>query len=100
MDATDLVPGDVVLLEAGDRVPADGRLLSAHRLAVDESTLTGESMPVEKVTKTAAVADRPLPERTHMAFMNTLHSLVSASPQLPMAPPPSTTRQQSRTVNG
>ncbi len=46
--ATGLVPGDLVLLDAGDRVPADGRLLVAHNAEVDESTLTGESHPVGK----------------------------------------------------
>ena len=49
IDAAELVPGDIVLLEAGDRVPADGRLLSAHNVEVDEAALTGESQPVAKL---------------------------------------------------
>ncbi len=49
LDAADLVPGDVVVLEAGDRVPADARVVEAAALRVNESTLTGQSMPVEKV---------------------------------------------------
>src|SRR5674536_279201 len=55
LDAADLVPGDVVVIEAGDRVPADGRLLQVIALEVQEATLTGESEPVAK--DTAAVAD-------------------------------------------
>jgi Ca2+-transporting ATPase len=66
-----LVPGDVVLLEAGDRVPADGRLVATPSLEIDESTLTGESTPVAKTTD-AADTDAPLAERTSMAYMNTV----------------------------
>src|SRR5581483_713776 len=60
-DADDLVPGDVVKLQAGDAVPADCRLLSAHDLETDESSLTGESLPVRKdpsPSKAAAIAER------------------------------------------
>lgn len=66
-----LVPGDVVLLEAGDKVPADLRLLSAHGLSVQEAILTGESVPVEKHTEPVA-ADAPLGDRSCMAFSGTL----------------------------
>ncbi|HEX2765078.1 MAG TPA: cation-transporting P-type ATPase [Candidatus Limnocylindria bacterium] len=68
--ADELVPGDLVLLEEGDRVPADGRIVRAHDLRVDESSLTGESMPVDKTTD-ALPADTPLAERANMAFMGT-----------------------------
>jgi Ca2+-transporting ATPase len=69
--ASEVVPGDIVLLEAGDRVPADGRVLLAASLAADESTLTGESMPVAKSTDAAPV-DAPLAERNDTLFMNTV----------------------------
>ena len=67
-----LVPGDVVLVEAGDRVPADGRLVLAARLEIDESALTGESTPVGKIIE--PLPDTPLAvgDRINFAFMNTL----------------------------
>ncbi len=68
--ATALVPGDVVALEEGDRVPADGRLLEAYELQVDESPLTGESMPVHKGHIPVA-EDTPLAERSSMVYMGT-----------------------------
>ena len=69
-----LVPGDVVLLEAGDRVPADGRLMIAASVEAAEAVLTGESRPVAKTAApSTAGGDEPLPvaERTGMLFMNT-----------------------------
>lgn len=67
----ELVPGDIVLLEAGDRVPADMRLLESRSLAVDESVLTGESMAVEKNTA-ALTGVLPLGDRRNMAYSGTL----------------------------
>ena len=68
--ARELVPGDIIHLEAGDKIPADARLIEAVKLKVNESTLTGESMPAEKnvleIAGDAAVADR-----NNMAFMGT-----------------------------
>jgi Ca2+-transporting ATPase len=69
--AEELVPGDVVSIEAGDVVPADGRLLDAATLEVDESALTGESLPVAKGVDAVASEDTPLGDRTDMVFMNT-----------------------------
>ena len=74
VDAANLVPGDVVLLEAGDQVPADGRLLAAHALEVQEAALTGESQPVGKSTAPLERADLPLAERSNLLFMNTVVS--------------------------
>jgi Ca2+-transporting ATPase len=69
--AEQLVPGDIVAIEAGDVVPADGRLLKAATLEVAESALTGESMPVAKSTETVTQTDAPLGDRTDMVYMNT-----------------------------
>jgi Ca2+-transporting ATPase len=69
--STQLVPGDLVLLEAGDRVPADGRLCASHDVEIDESALTGESQPVAKDAEARLDPDTPLAERINMAFMNT-----------------------------
>ena len=65
--AKELVPGDVVLLESGSRVPADLRLIGARDLAIDESLLTGESQPVGKNDRTLSGA-LPVAERVNMAF--------------------------------
>jgi Ca2+-transporting ATPase len=69
--AEELVPGDIVAVEAGDRVPADGRIISAATLEIDESALTGESVPVPKSTDAAPAVDTPLGDRIGMAYMNT-----------------------------
>ncbi|WP_328349788.1 cation-transporting P-type ATPase [Streptomyces sp. NBC_00445] len=74
VEARLLVPGDVVLLEAGDRVPADGRLTVAETVEVAEAALTGESQPVAKSVTTfdhTSITSVPLAERTTMLFMNT-----------------------------
>ncbi|RRQ24714.1 cation-transporting P-type ATPase [Guyparkeria sp. SCN-R1] len=67
----ELVPGDIVLLEAGDRVPADLRLLEVHDLQVDEAVLTGESLAEEKVVE-AVETEVPLGDRRSMAYSGTL----------------------------
>jgi len=69
--AEDLVPGDVVLLEAGDRMPADLRLIRAQSLRVEEAALTGESVPVEK-SPAPVPPEAPLGDRTSMPFSGTL----------------------------
>ncbi len=66
-----LVPGDVVLLQSGDRVPADLRLLLGRNLHIEEAALTGESLPAEKQTEPLP-ADTILAERTNLAFTGTL----------------------------
>lgn len=69
--AEDLVPGDVVLVEAGDRIPADGRLVRAARLEIDESALTGESLPVAKDADVVVELGAALGDRVDMAYMHT-----------------------------
>lgn len=71
LDTAELVPGDVVILNAGDRVPADLRLLEAASLRAEESALTGESAPVEKAVA-AVAADAVLAERYSMLYLGTL----------------------------
>ncbi|MCL2535189.1 MAG: cation-transporting P-type ATPase [Nocardiaceae bacterium] len=71
VDATELVPGDVVALEAGDIVPADGRLVASTTLETQEAALTGESTPVAKDARTLDTADIPLGDRSDMVFQNT-----------------------------
>ncbi|MBL8230503.1 MAG: HAD-IC family P-type ATPase [Bryobacterales bacterium] len=69
--ARDLVPGDVVLISSGDKVPADLRLVRVRNLQTDESALTGESLPVQKAQGTLA-RSTPLADRTNMAYASTL----------------------------
>ena len=69
--AVDLVPGDVVQLEAGDIVPADGRILRAATLETQEAALTGESAPVSKGARTLPGGEVALGDRSNMAFQNT-----------------------------
>jgi Ca2+-transporting ATPase len=69
--STDLVPGDIVLLQAGDKVPADLRLLKIRDLQVDESALTGESIPVEKAVEPLA-RETILAERINMAYASSM----------------------------
>jgi magnesium-transporting ATPase (P-type) len=70
VDGEQLVPGDIVLLEAGDKVPADMRLIKTHGLHVQEAILTGESVPVEKQTDPVA-DDAPLGDRKSLAYSGT-----------------------------
>jgi P-type Ca2+ transporter type 2C len=68
--AEELVPGDIVVFEAGDKIPADGRLLVAATMEIEEAALTGESTPVLKAVDPVAGADVPLGDRVDMAYMN------------------------------
>ena len=72
IEAEELVPGDIVLLSAGDRVPADVRLLETFSLEVEESALTGESVPVNKNADTILPVQTPLAEMVNRAFMGTI----------------------------
>jgi P-type Ca2+ transporter type 2C len=71
IDSTKLVPGDIGLLEAGDVVPADGRIISSATLEVQEAALTGESAPVPKDPATLPGGETPLGDRTNLVFQNT-----------------------------
>lgn len=70
--AEDLVPGDLVLLEAGNIVPADIRVLEAIQLKAEEAALTGESVPVDKHTSALPEADVPVGDRLNMVYKGTL----------------------------
>lgn len=71
VQARDLVPGDLLVIETGDRLPADGRLLESHTLEIEEAALTGESIPVKKQADWLAHGDIPLGDRKNMVFMGT-----------------------------
>ncbi len=71
INSEDLVPGDIILLETGDRVPADARILDLFNLHIDEAALTGESVPVSKnIAKISK--EMPLPERKNLVFSGTI----------------------------
>jgi Ca2+-transporting ATPase len=72
LSARELAPGDIVLLEAGAKIPADGRLLESVTLRTQESALTGESEPVEKHSRLLAGEDLPLGDRRNMVYMGTV----------------------------
>ena len=69
IESSRLVPGDVVVLEAGDAVPADGRLLESASLKIEEAALTGESVPVNKAVEAIFGGDVPLGDRKNMCYM-------------------------------
>ncbi|MDI1230805.1 MAG: calcium-translocating P-type ATPase, PMCA-type [Methylobacter sp.] len=70
LPAEQLVPGDIVILEPGDKIPADGRIISCQTLEVDESALTGESVPVTKHQQPIEPITLPIVERSNMLYMN------------------------------
>lgn len=72
IDASRVVPGDILWLESGNRVPADVRLLDAHGLEIDESLLTGESLPVAKDPRATLEAATPVADRRNMAFAGSM----------------------------
>jgi Ca2+-transporting ATPase len=72
ISASELVPGDIILIEAGNKISADGRLLESANLQVEEAALTGESHPVEKATHALAESNLPLGDRFNMIHMGTV----------------------------
>ena len=85
VDAESIVPGDIVYLESGNRVPADIRLIAAHGLEVDESLLTGESLPVSKQADWTGKPGTPLADRLNMLHAGAIvargrcHGVVAAT---------------------
>lgn len=71
ISSKELVPGDIILLEAGDKIPCDGRLIEVYSLQCDEAPLTGESLPVEKDIK-VLTPSRPVADQKNMVFAGTI----------------------------
>lgn len=71
VSSEELVPGDIVVVKAGDKIPADGRMLEAHNLEINEASLTGESLSVAKQIS-PLVFSLPIGDQTNMVFMSTL----------------------------
>ncbi len=71
VETRDLVPGDIVILTQGDKVPADGRIIESMNLSVDEAPLTGESEPVEKNSNILEKKELPIQSQSNMVFMGT-----------------------------
>jgi Ca2+-transporting ATPase len=69
--AREIVPGDIILLRSGDKVPADARLIEAVNLQIEEASLTGESLPIEKQTAALEGAEPPVSDRNNMAYAGT-----------------------------
>ena len=72
INAQELVPGDIIILEAGNNVPADCRLINTYNLKIEESSLTGENEPVLKDENAILKAEAPIGDMTNMAFMATV----------------------------
>ncbi|HYF31717.1 MAG TPA: cation-translocating P-type ATPase [Chitinophagaceae bacterium] len=72
IDATGLVPGDLIVMEAGNVIPADVRLVETHSFRVNESALTGESVPVDKIDARIDTEELPLGDRLNMGYKSTL----------------------------
>ena len=72
ISAKELVPGDIVILNTGDIIPADLRLLEAYQMEIEESTLTGESVPVKKNSSSIYELNTGLGDRRNLAYMGTI----------------------------
>lgn len=72
VESKDLVPGDIIFIEAGDFVPADARIIESFKLQVDESALTGESLPVDKISEIITEKNIPLGDQKNMLFSSTI----------------------------
>lgn len=68
IEAKEVVPGDIIVLEAGDSIPSDGRIIASYNLKVDESALTGESVPVDKIDTVLDQAEASLGDRINMVY--------------------------------